>query len=421
MIFFINTLRLLKQPIIYAEKHSYHKRYFLKTERMKPQFFIPVLLITFLIFYTGCLSDNRGNDESGKKEELMHGPPPFARVKSPEFNEDGTITFRIWAPKATEVRLQCSGILGDQTDLLEKFNEEYWRISLKPLKSGLFQYKFMVDGVQTADPVNPLSHGSSSLILVSGIETEFFTARNVPHGSIHRHFYHNPEIEAIRSVSIYTPPGYSDNPDRAYPVLFLLHGSGGTDESWMKEGKANIILDNLIADGMAEPMIVVAPFGHTVDPGTHGWPFVQEQGDFIQDCLEILLPFVKERYRLSMDSKEWAIAGFSMGGFHALKIGLNNLDQFGNIGPFSWGGDRSFFEKNAPQTLDHPEKVNEKLSTFYIACGKDDFLLKRTMKIDTILNDLGIEHTFYVSEGGHEMTNWRKYLHLYAQLLFQDH
>ncbi len=232
------------------------------------------------------------------------GPPPFARVKSPEFNKDGTVTFRIWAPKASEVKLQCAALLGEQSDEMKRFDEEYWRITVKPSRSGKFRYKFMVDGVQTPDPVNPLTVGTSSIVLVPGEETKFFTARNVPHGIVHRHFYHNPAIEAVRSVSVYTPPGYDDHPDKAWPILFLFHGSGGTDESWFRVGNANVILDNLIAEGKARSMIVVAPYGHTVEPGTHGWPFVQEQGDFKKDFIEVLIPYLEKHYRISKDPKK---------------------------------------------------------------------------------------------------------------------
>jgi hypothetical protein len=120
------------------------------------------------------------------KQKRMAGPPPFARVKSPEFNEDGTVTFRIWAPKASEVKLQCAALLGDQSDQMERFDGEYWRITAKPVRSGRFRYKFLVDGVQTPDPVNSLTIGTSSVVLVPGEEAEFFTVRNVPHGTVHR-------------------------------------------------------------------------------------------------------------------------------------------------------------------------------------------------------------------------------------------
>jgi len=354
------------------------------------------------------------------KQKPMGGPPPFARVKSPEFNEDGTITFRIWAPKASEVKLQCAALLGEKSDRMERFDEEYWRITVKPARSGKFRYKFMVDEVQTPDPVNSLTVGTSSIVLVPGEETKFFTAGNVPHGAVHRHFYHNPAIEAVRSVSVYTPPGYEEHPERTWPVLFLLHGSGGTDESWFQVGHANIILDNLISEGKARPMIIVAPFGHTVEPGTHGWPFVQEQGDLSQDFLEVLTPYLEKHYRISKDPRNRAIAGFSMGGYHTLKIGLNNLDQFANLGPFSWGGDREFFEQNAPHVLKDSKEVADKIDTFFLACGRDDFLFARAKQMDSILSELGIEHTFSASDGGHEMANWRKFLYEYAQVLFKN-
>ena len=133
---------------------------------------------------------------------------------------------------------------------------------------------------------------------------------------------------------MYTPPEYEKHPDRTWPVLFLFHGSSGTDESWFRVGKANVILDNLIAKGLARPMMVVAPFGHTVEPGTHGWPFVQEQGDFIQDFTDVLLPYLQSRYRMSAKPKDRALAGYSMGGYQTLKIGLNR-DDFGHLGAFS--------------------------------------------------------------------------------------
>ena len=241
-----------------------------------------------------------------------------------------------------------------------------------------------------------------------------------PLQSEHRHFYHNPAIQAVRSVSVYTPPGYEDHPDRNWPVLFLFHGSGGTDESWFQVGHANIILDNLIAEGKAEPMIVVAPFGHTVEPGTHGWPFVQEQGDFVQDFVEVLLPYIEKRYRISDDPHERALAGYSMGGYHTVKIGLKHLDQFANLGPFSWGRGKDFFDENAPQVLTEPQKVADQIDTLFIACGRDDFLFGRVQGMCRLLSDCGIEPSVFVSDGGHEMANWRRFLYEYAQRLFED-
>ena len=354
------------------------------------------------------------------KEQRMPGPPPFARVKSPEFNADGTITFRIWAPKASEVTLQCDALIGDQSNEMERFDEEYWRISVRPVRSGRFYYKFLIDGVQTPDPLNAITNGNSSVITVEGEETDFFSVRNVPHGVIHSHFYHNPTIEAVRSCRVYVPAEYHNHPGKKYPVLILFHGSGGTDASWFTEGKANVILDNLIADSKAKAMIMVTPYGHTVEPGTHGWPFVEEQGDFVQDFTEVLVPFLEANYQVSDDPKDWALAGFSMGGYHTLKIGLNNLEKYGNLGPFSWGGGREFFETNAPHVLETPGLINKKLTSLFLACGRNDFLFDNLEKMDSLLTSLSIDHTFYVIDGGHDMSSWRKFLYEYAQIIFKD-
>lgn len=378
-------------------------------------------ILTILVLLSGnCRQPSTHIANEPNNEQRMPGPPPFARVKSPEFNTDGTITFRIWAPEAREVQLQCALLIGDQSDMMERFDEEYWRITIHPATSGLFRYKFIVDGVQTPDPLNSMTSGNSSIITVHGPETDFFKVRDVPHGIIHRHYYHNPFIEAVRSCHVYTPAEYRIHPHKRYPVLILFHGSGGTDESWFREGKANMILDNLIAANKARPMIVVTPYGHTVEPGTHGWPFVQEQGDFIQDFNEVLIPFLTSHYRISDNPHKWALAGFSMGGYHTLKIGLNKLDQFGNLGPFSWGGGEDFFENHAPHVMNDPEQVNQKLDVFFMACGKDDFLFKGQQEMDSLLTDLGIMHSFHVTDGGHHMRNWRKFLYHYAQIIFQD-
>jgi enterochelin esterase family protein len=392
-----------------------------KNQSSKRMKIIQIILLTQLVLLLAqCKDLPTRNTNEPNKEQRLPGPPPFARVKSPEINADSTITFRIWAPKASEVKLQCAALIGDQSDIMEQFNEEYWRITVKPVTSGLFYYKFLVDGVQTPDPLNALTSGNSSIITIHGKETEFFSARNIPHGIIHKHFYHNPAIEAIRSCQVYIPAEYNTQPGKRYPVLFLFHGSGGTEESWFTRGKANVILDNLIAENKAKPMIVVTPYGHTVEPGTNNWPFVQEQGDVVEDFNEVLIPLLKSNYRISDHSDNWALAGSSMGGYHTLKIGLNRLDQFGNLGSFSWGGGQDFFEENAPHVLTHPEQVNQRLNCFYMACGRDDFLFGRTEKMDSLLSSLGIAHTFYVTEGGHNIRNWRKFLYQYAQIIFRE-
>jgi enterochelin esterase family protein len=340
-------------------------------------------------------------------------------ANSPEYHDDGTVSFRIWAPKAARVTLE-SELLENRPNELVKGEDDMWSITLLPLKAGLYKYRFLVDGVITVDPTNSLTDGVNNLIFIKGDEADFYTARHVPHGSVHLDYYHSKSLGIDRPVHVYTPPGYAADEDRTYPVLFLFHGSGGTDRSWIDMGKANVILDNLIADGLAIPMIVVTPFGHTVEPGTSGWPFVQERGDFAEDFMNDLVPFVEEQYRVSSRAQGRALAGFSMGGYHTLKIGLKHLKDFDFLGVFSWGPNMEYIEENEPGFFDNLDSMNRSLQLLWIACGREDFLFRGVTEFDALLSERGVDHTFFVSEGGHSMTNWRRYLYDFAQLIFRD-
>lgn len=381
---------------------------------------LPALFSTLLVAVLFFQVQESSANESNKNKQKRGGPPPFMMVNSPKFNSDGTVTFRIWAPSATDVKLNAGGLLNGAQAVLAKTSEGVWSTTVKPSKAGLYKYQFSVDQVNTVDPKNIITYHNSNLILIPGKEAEFFAIKQVPHGAVHKHLYHSDSIGTERPLHVYTPPDYYSNREKKYPVLFLFHGSGDTDESWIRIGKADAILDNLIAAGLVKPMIVVIPYGHTVEPGTSGWPFVQEKGDFIEDFLHDIVPFVERTYRVSFKPKDRALAGLSMGGYHSLKIGLNHLDKFGNIGVFSWGKGEEFLEKHAPAILANPEEVNRQLEQLWIACGKSDFLFKGPIDLDATLTKLGIKHTFVVSEGGHTWSNWRQYLHQYAQLLFED-
>jgi enterochelin esterase-like enzyme len=356
---------------------------------------------------------------SQENKQQRVGPPSWTMANSPEIHSDGTVSFRIWAPEAGEVKME-SELLEGQYSLLTKGDNNIWSIQVTPSKAGLFKYRFLVDDVITVDPTNDITDATWNLIFIKGDEADFYTVKEVPHGVIHQHFYHSKYLNSERPFHIYTPPDYYSNSQKKYPVLFLLHGSGGTDASWIKMGKANVILDNLVAAGKAKSMIVILPYGHTVEPGTSGWPFVREKGDFIKDFFDELLPVAEKLYRISNQPKDRAIAGFSMGGYHSLKIGLNHLDQFDYVGIFSWGAGRKWLAENAPQTIINPENVNLNLKLLWIACGKNDFLFKNVQDLDETLTELDINHTFVVNDGGHSMINWRHYLYQFAQLLFKE-
>jgi len=172
--------------------------------------------------------------------------------------------------------------------------------------------------------------------------------------------------------------------------------------------------------GLAQPMILVMPYGHTVEPGTNNWPFVQERGDFISDFIKDLIPYVEKNYRISGQAKNRALAGFSMGGYHTLKIGLNHPEMFGNLGVFSWGAGRDWLAEHAPSMITGPDKQALQFELFQLACGKDDFLIQGARDLDAALTGLNIEHDFTVSDGGHSMFNWRKYLYRLTQELFRE-
>jgi len=360
------------------------------------------------------------NSFSAQPDQQHHMGPPFLRVNSPEFNSDSTITFRIWAPNAGEIKLDSPELLNGQPDSLTKQDDGVWSITVKPAKAGLYEYLFLVDGVRTVDPKYIVTYQNANLLFVPGKEADFYTLKNVPHGAVQQHFYFSKSINTVRRVHIYMPPGYENNPEKNYPVLYLFHGSGGMDDSWIQTGRANVILDNLIALGLAQPMILVMPYGHTVEPGTSGWPFVQEKGDFISDFINDLVPFVEKNLRISKHAKNRALAGFSMGGYHTLKIGLNHTDLFGNLGVFSWGAGRDWFAEHVPSVIAGPDKQAPQFEQFRLVCGKDDFLIQGARDLDAALTGLNIKHTFIVSDGGHSMFNWRMYLYRFAQVLFRE-
>jgi enterochelin esterase-like enzyme len=218
-------------------------------------------------------------------------------------------------------------------------------------------------------------------------------------------------------MHVYTPPGYATSSQR-YPVLYLLHGAGDNDQSWLMAGRANFIFDNLIAAGKAKPMIVVMPAGHT-RPGPTG---AQAPDAFARDLLGDVVPYVERNYRILPGREQRAIAGLSMGGQQTLNVGLTNLDKFSQLGVFSsgWFGQEgaATFAKNNAAVLADP-KINDRIRLFWFATGKDDFVLASTKAALALLDEHKIRHSFKETEGGHTWPNWRAYLNEFAPLLFR--
>ncbi|HEX4588354.1 MAG TPA: alpha/beta hydrolase-fold protein, partial [Gemmataceae bacterium] len=279
-------------------------------------------------------------------------------------------------------------------------------------------YRFDVDGVPTLDPRNgrvkigqpPLSN----LVEVKGEQPGPHDLRPVPHGVLRAHRYESKALNGKpRGVVVYTPPSYDPAAETRYPVLYLLHGSGDDEHGWTNVGLADRILDNLLADGKAAPMIVVMPNGHAVQrrPGEPNNNTKMFEADLLGD----IIPLVEHSYRVKPGSQNRAIAGLSMGGGQSWAIGMGHLDQFAYVCPFSMGGGGS---GGILDKLD-PAEVNGRLNLLWIGCGRQDQLFSRSEKLCADLSAKGVKNTWHPSDGAHTWIVWRKYLAEVVPLLFR--
>lgn len=332
------------------------------------------------------------------------------RIVSPEVKSDRTVTFRFRAPRAHQVLVAVEYL--DGLHPLRLGEDGIWTVTLGPFEPELYSYWFIVDGVPASDSFNPnIKLGTRlipSLLDIPGDPPLFFEERPVPRGTVHIHRYESKTLGITRGLNVYTPPGYETDPNSVYPVFYLLHGAGDNERGWSTIGRANVILDNLIAEGKAVPMIIVMPDGHA--PTTEG-----VENPFHKDLIEEVIPYVEANYRTKAGAENRALAGLSMGGFQTLDIGISCQDLFGWVGVFS-AGIRDSYEQTHGPFLD---TANEKLNLFWIGIGKTDFLLERNENLLKLLKKKDVEHTFRLSEGGHTWKNWRHYLHEFSQLIFK--
>jgi enterochelin esterase-like enzyme len=344
---------------------------------------------------------------------------------SPEVRPDRTVVFRLFAPKASEVVLMGSpGILEaiGAPKPLQKDDKGVWSVTVGPLAPGFYTYGYAIDGgLRMPDPANPNMElrrwGATSLFIVPGTEKAVFEERPVPHGTIHVNFYDSQNLKTPRMFYVYTPPGYETGSGK-YPVLYLLHGNGQIEASWTWTGQANVMIDNLIADGKVRPMIVVMPYGHVpreMKPGNTAAPGADAQA-IEKELMTGVRPLVESKYRVLTDREHRAIAGLSMGAGQSLSIGLHNLDSFAYVGAFSGGGNRAEWEKMDPAVL------NQKLKVLWLGCGREDKTVSFSsiQSFSDMLTERKVKHTFNPSGGGHSWPNWQVYLSKFAPLLFQD-
>ena len=343
---------------------------------------------------------------------------------SPEVHADRRVTFRLFAPSASEVLLMGSpGILEfiKKPMPLEKGDKGVWSLTIGPLPAGFYTYGYAIDGgLRMPDPANPNLEvrrwGPTSLFIVPDAGKGVFEARRVPHGTVHVNFYDSPNLNAQRMVYVYTPPGYESSKEK-YPVLYLLHGNGQIEASWIWTGRANVILDNLIAEGKAKPMIVVMPYGHVqreIKPAPAAAAPGADSATIEKELMTAIKPMVESKYRVLTQRTKRAIAGLSMGSGQSWAIGLHNLDQFAYLGAFSGGGNRAEWEKADTAML------NQKLKVLWLGCGTEDFAYAGMKAMDDLLTKQNVRHVWNPSGGGHSWPNWQTYLSQYAPLLFRD-
>lgn len=348
-------------------------------------------------------------------------------VVSPEIQND-SVTFRLKADYATVVKLSGSWMPNPWSGTIDMTRGEnnVWEVTIPLPEPEIYTYNFVADGVSVNDPQNVMVQRDGSrylsMLLVEGERTENYKPAN-QRGTVSHPWYDSEILGINRRLTVYTPYGYEKNTKTKYPVLYLLHGAGGDEEAWLSMGRTAQILDNLIEKGLAKPMIVVMPNGNPNQQAaqTFGLPTTEydwrdpaNRNLYVQSLVEEIVPFIEKNYRTVAKKSHRAIAGLSMGGGHTIAATGMYPDKFDYICPLSMGSRKS---PELDAQLQGIKKAGYKL--YWLACGNTDFLFDQANELDAALTENGLEHTYYVSEGGHVWANWRLYLNTFAPLLFK--
>ncbi|MGC1687844.1 MAG: alpha/beta hydrolase-fold protein [Candidatus Acidiferrales bacterium] len=377
--------------------------------------FLPVLLLA------GRFAAAQKNKPAAAVNPRAQQPPAV----SPEVHADGSVTFRFRAPNALVVKLALEG-----ADLLAMQKDELgvWSVTTAPLAPDIYGYAIVVGGVRLIDPANnwlkPNLLDTENLVHVPGPASLPWEMNDVPHGVIHHHFYKSTVARDERDYYVYTPPGYGGSNKQKFPVLYLLHGFSDDASGWTSVGRANVIFDNLIAQGKAKPMVVVMPLGYgTMEIIQKGWSSWRDTelrdrnfARFTFALLSEVMPQAESEYRVSRNRNARAIAGLSMGGSESLLTGLNHLDKFSWIGAFSSGGLPEAFNKDFP-ALD--ARANGQIRLLWIACGTEDQVIGNTRNFRLWLTSKGVKHSDVETPGMHTWMVWRRNLAEFAGLLFR--
>jgi enterochelin esterase-like enzyme len=386
-------------------------------------------------FFAGLLVLVSGLSYHASAQMPRREPTPNDTLISPEVLSDHRVTFRIYAPKASEVTLRGDWMQTQDPLKLAKDEKGVWSATVGPLVPDFYSYSFDVDGVRTLDPKNPtIKQGITSLdsiFFLPGQEATFEDNQAVPHGEIRKVWYQSSTLGLQRRMHIYMPPGYESGKAR-FPVFYLLHGGGDEDSGWSTIGRAGFIVDNLLAEKKAKPMIVVMPNGSlprpaNLAPATPGAApdpaaMAASQDRFTNELLKDIVPFVEKNYRVLPGRENRAIAGLSMGGGQTLRVVTTNPDQFAYAAVWSAGVNpqtAADFEKRNSAFFESAVRINKLIKLFSISVGDKDFTLAGSKNLSELLNKHGIRNELHLSGGGHTWINWRHYLNEYAPRLFQ--
>jgi enterochelin esterase-like enzyme len=360
-------------------------------------------------------------------------------IISPDIHEDHTVTFRVQAPGADEVKLTGDWMPAEGwvpgSQAMERDDKGMWTYTTSVLEPELYGYAFLIDGVRTNDPNNVFVSRdistNTNILLIPGGQADLYRVNDVEHGSVNRCWYNSPGLKMTRRIAIYTPPGYESGRS-SYPVLYLLHGAGGDEEAWIELGRVSQIMDNLIAQGKVEPMIVVMPNGNVSQQaapgeGIRGYykPQFMEQGTMdgsYEGAFMDIVNFVEDSYRVKAKKSHRAVAGLSMGGFHSLHISRYYPNIFDYVGLFSaailpnQNVSSEVYQDIDGTLLTQMEKGYE---LYWIGIGKTDFIFNNVKLYTEKLDGMGMPYTYRESEGGHIWKNWRVYLSEFTPLLFK--
>lgn len=375
------------------------------------------LLITFAALGLHAQQANVNLDYNPQKN-TANLIPFSAGLNSPDVRDDRTVTFRVKAPEAKSVMLSGAALLtalraGNKPVPFSKGDDGVWTLDIGPLEPDMYQYHFLIDGVRVADPNNTIAGSTNmppfSTLVVHGAGPNYYDARNVPHGTVTRHIYHSEVTQGEREMYVYTPPGYDRR--KTYPVLYLVGGSGDLAQNWIYEGRAGLMMDNLLAEGKAVPMLIAIPNNQVIHRN-HPQHVERTFDLFEAELRKHVIPLVEANYSVRKDPRGRALSGLSMGGRHTMFIGFRSLDLFANFGILSAGDTDA--EQSLARFLNDPD-VNKKVAYLFVGQGTEEAkgrMGERCVKLHEALERHKIKHEYYAGgHGGHDWSTWRHLLY----------